>query len=65
MHQQNKQGKNPSKISTLSLLVFQAPLPKTIVIVAPISQVSLDYFYKDLQISKMYALVKSPPPRMI
>jgi hypothetical protein len=65
MHQQNKQGKNPSKISTLSLLVFQAPLPETLAIVAPINQVSFDYFYKNLRISKMYSLVKSPPPRIL
>jgi hypothetical protein len=62
MHQQNKHGKNPSKISTLTLLVFQAPLPEIISIVAPISQVSFNYFYKDLQIRKIYSFVKSPPP---
>lgn len=65
MHQQNKQHKDPSKISSLSLLVFQTPLPETIAIVAPISQVSFNYFYKDLRISKIYSLVKSPPPKTV
>jgi hypothetical protein len=62
MHQQNKHGKNPSKISTLSLLIFQAPLPESITIVTPLCQISLNYFYKDLRISKVYSFVKSPPP---
>lgn len=64
MHHQNKQGKNPSKISSLSLLVFQAPLPESIVIETPNSQLSLKYFYKDQQLSKIYSFVKSPPPRL-
>ena len=62
MHQQNRHSKNPSKISTLSLLIFHAPLPESFAIVTPISQFSFDYFYKDLQISKIYTFVKSPPP---
>jgi hypothetical protein len=64
MHQQNKHGKNPSKISTLSLLVFQAPLPEFIFIAAPMRVVSINYFHKDFGANKIYLQVKAPPPKM-
>jgi hypothetical protein len=63
MHHQNKQGKNPSKISSLSLLVFQAPLPEIITIGAPTIKIINKQFPYFICIQKVYQTIKTPPPR--
>jgi hypothetical protein len=64
MHQQNKQHKNPLKISSLSLLLFQAPLPDKIDFVVPIIPFATCYCSPTLLIPKIFKHIKSPPPRL-
>jgi hypothetical protein len=64
MHQQNKHGKDPSKISSLSLLLFQAPLPNKIDFVMPIKPFLTCYFSPTLLIPKIFKPITTPPPRL-
>jgi hypothetical protein len=64
MHQQNKQHKDPLKISSLSLLLFQAPLPDKIEMVLPITTFPTCYYSPTLLIPKIFKPITTPPPRL-
>lgn len=64
MHQQNKDGKSPSKISTLSLLIFQAPLPEKIGFVMPFKATSVQYFSLTFLLPQICKPIATPPPRL-
>ena len=64
MHQQNKHGKDPSKISSLSLLLFQAPLPDKINFVMPVKSFSTCYSSPTLLIPQIFKPITTPPPRL-
>jgi len=63
IHKQNKEGDESLKVSSLSLLIFQVPLPKTLAFVMPISDINCMYFFSESKINKILYPVKSPPPR--
>jgi hypothetical protein len=64
MHQQNKHGKDPSKISSLSLLLFQAPLPDMVDFMVPITTFSSCYYSRTLLILEIFKPITTPPPRL-
>ncbi len=63
MHQQNKHHQDPLKLSTLSLLIFQAPLPETNALVVPISNISNAYGDVTFCINSIDMQLATPPPR--
>jgi hypothetical protein len=65
MHQQNKQHKDPSKVSSLSMLLFQAPLPDKIDFVLPFRDLSTNYFSPNFLISTVCTAIITPPPRQV
>jgi len=62
MHQQNKKDNDASKMSTLSLLLFQAPLSENIEIIAPYFYTKKTKYYHSFNIIKVFSATKTPPP---
>ncbi len=63
MHQQNKHHQDPLKLSTLSLLIFQATLPEKITLVVHASNISNAYCDITFCINKIDKQLATPPPR--
>lgn len=61
---QNKQGKNPSKINNLCLLIFQAPLPDIIAISTPVKEHVCTYYFEVQRTYKVYHQILAPPPKL-
>ena len=63
MHQQNKQHKDPSKITSLSLLLFQAPLPNKIDFALTVKVIEKNYCSPCFFIPQIGMPIASPPPK--
>ena len=62
MHQQNKKANDASKISTLSLLLFQVPLSESPIIVPSFICAEKNKFYYSFQFAIVLKSTETPPP---
>lgn len=62
---QSEKGRDASRFSSISLIIFQAPLPNHIDFSAAIIVISSNYFTKKYPIICAYKKVASPPPKAI